>query len=111
MTAKKSEMLTIKLTKQEFSLITEWCMYHFWDKTNGFQDDINVDELMGWATSCLLMARLKTIADENNIFFGLEKDEIYKEDDTDRQKVNSVTQAFVDQYAENVEMIAKKRGA
>ena len=37
---KTNQMITLKLTKQEFGLLTDWSKRHFWDNTQSFQDDI-----------------------------------------------------------------------
>jgi len=67
-----NQMITLKLTKQEFCLLTQWSRHHFWDDTESFQDDIQVDELLEWSRSCLLMARLKTAADQHGMHFGFD---------------------------------------
>lgn len=93
-------MIKMEMTKDEFQILTEWSRSHFWDNTQSFEDDINVDDLMRWARSCLLMARLKSIADENNMYFGF--DDPYEEDDEDNLKVDMVTR-FVEQYSNQIE--------
>lgn len=82
-------MIKMELTKDEFELLTEWSKHHFWDNTEKFHDDINVDECLLWARSCLLMARLKDIADKNGIYFGFS--EPYSEDDDNSIKIDYVT--------------------
>ncbi len=93
-------MIKMEMTKDEFQILTEWSRSHFWDNTQSFEDNINVDDLMRWARSCLLMARLKSIADENNMYFGF--DDPYEEDDEDNLKVDMVTR-FVEQYSNQIE--------
>jgi len=92
-------MIKIEMTKDEFQMLTEWSRDHFWDNTESFTDDIDIDELLRWSRSCLLMARLKSIADENDIYFGL--DSQYCEDAEDSTKLKVVT-AFVEQYSNNI---------
>lgn len=103
-----NQMITLKLTKQEFGLLTQWSKYHFWDNTESFQDDIQVDELLEWSRSCLLMARLKTAADQHGIHFGF--DDFPKEDSAlPYIKTNRVTEMFIDQYTDNVANLAKQK--
>ena len=103
-----NQMITLKFTKQEFGLLTQWSKYHFWDNTESFQDDIQVDELLEWSRSCLLMARLKTAADQHGIHFGF--DDFPTEDSAPApHKIERVTQMFVDQYTANVAMLAKQK--
>lgn len=92
-------MIKMEMTRDEFQILTEWSRSHFWDNTQSFEDNINVDDLMRWARSCLLMARLKSIADENNMYFGF--DDPYEEDDEDNLKVDMVTR-FVEQYSSHI---------
>lgn len=103
-----NQMITLKLTKQEFCLLTQWSRHHFWDDTESFTDDINIDELLGWSRSCLLMARLKAVADDHGIHFGL--DDFPTEDSApDAHKTERVTQMFVDQYTANLAMMDKQK--
>ena len=105
-----NEMVTLNLTKQEFGLLTQWSRYHFWDNTESFQDDIQVDELLEWSRGCLLMARLKVAADQHGIRFGL--DDFPKEDSApDYIKTDRVTHVFIDQYTDNVKMLAAKKAS
>jgi hypothetical protein len=105
---KTNQMITLKLTKQEFGLLTEWSKRHFWDNTQSFEDDIDIDELLGWSRSCLLMARLKAIADDQGIHFGY--DDFPTEDMAPAAvKTDRVTQLFIDQYTDNVAMLAKQK--
>ena len=98
--SKTNQMITLKLTKQEFGLLTEWSKRHFWDNTQSFEDDIDIDELLGWSRSCLLMARLKAIADDHGIHFGY--DDFPKEDSAlTAIKTNRVTEMFIDQWETN----------
>ena len=92
-------MIKMEMTKDEFQMLTDWSRDHFWDNTESFTDDIDVDELLRWSRSCLLMARLKSIADENNIYFGF--DSQYCEDAEDSEKIKVVT-AFVEQYPNHI---------
>ena len=92
-------MIKMEMTKDEFQILTEWCRSHFWDNTQSFEDNINVDECLRWARSCLLMARMKSIADDNNMYFGF--DEPYEEDDEDSLKVDVVTK-FIEQYPSHI---------
>ena len=103
-----NQMITLKLTKQEFGLLTDWSKRHFWDNTQSFQDDIDIDELLGWSRSCLLMARLKTAADQHGIHFGY--DDFPTEDSAlPYIKTDRVTEMFIDQYTDNVANLAKQK--
>ena len=82
-------MVKIEMTKDEFEMLTEWAREHFWDNTQSFEGDVNVDECLLWARSCLLMARLKNIADKNGIYFGFNSP--YEEDDDNSVKIDYVT--------------------
>ena len=105
---KTNQMITLKLTKQEFGLLTEWSKYHFWNNTKSFQDDIDIDELLGWSRGCLLMARLKAIADDQGIHFGY--DDFPTEDMAPAAvKTDRVTQLFIDSYSANLANLAKQR--
>lgn len=103
-----NQMITLKLTKQEFGLLTEWSKRHFWENTQSFQDDIDIDELLGWSRTCLLMARLKAIADDHGIHFGY--DDFPTEDIVPAAvKTDRVTQLFIDSYSANVAHLAKQK--
>ena len=95
----RASMIKMEMTKDEFQMLMVWSKYHFWDSTESFTDDIDIDELLEWARSCLLMARLKSIADKNNIYFGL--DSQYCEDAEDSTKLKVVTQ-FVQHYSDQI---------
>lgn len=104
---KLKETIEIKLTKQEFALLTEWAKHHFWDVTGKFYDDIDADVCLDWARYCLLMARLKFIADEHGIEFGYDEPD-YELDAKPYTKTNHVTEAFLQQYAANVQVCSQQ---
>lgn len=107
---KTNQMITLKLTQQEFSLLTQWSKDHFWDNIEAISmvDDLDIDELLGWSRHSLLMARLKAVADEHGIYFGL--DNFPTEDSAPAaHKTERVTKMFVDQYTANVAMLAKQK--
>ena len=93
-------MIKLEMTEDEFQLITDWAMQHFWKDTQSFDDDINVDECLRWSKACLLMARLKTEADKHGIYFGFHSP--FDEDEPDEKKID-VTTTFMKQYCANVQ--------
>lgn len=93
-------MVTLEMTEDEFQLITDWAMKHFWDDTQSFDDDISVDECLKWSKACLLMARLKSEADKHGIYFGFHNP--FYEDEPNEKKLE-VTTAFMKQYCADVQ--------
>lgn len=93
-------MIKLEMTEDEFQLITDWAMQHFWKDTQSFDNDINVDECLRWSKACLLMARLKTEADKHGIHFGFHSP--FYEDEPDEKKID-VTTTFMKQYCANVQ--------
>ena len=85
-------MIKMEMTKDEFQMLTEWAREHFWDDTQSFDDDVNVEECLRWSRSCLLMARLKDIAEKNDIYFGFNLP--YEEEDDNSVKIDYVTKAM-----------------
>lgn len=93
-------MIKLEMTEDEFQLITDWAMQHFWDDTQSFDDDISVDECLKWSKACLLMARLKSEADKHGIYFGFHSP--FHEDEPNEKKID-VTTTFMKQYCANVQ--------
>ena len=84
-------MIKLEMTKDEFELLSTWARHGFWDAMDSEFVNMDADEILKISLACQVMARIKLAAGG---------------------KRNKVTEAFVKQYAANVQMIYEqmKRG-
>jgi len=77
-------MIKLEMTKDEFELLSTWARHGFWDAMDAEFVNMDADEILKISLACQVMARIKLAAGG---------------------KRNKVTEAFVKQYAANVQMI------
>lgn len=77
-------MIKLEMTKEEFELLSTWARHGFWDEMDAEYVDMDADEILKISLACQVMARIKLAAGG---------------------KRNKVTEAFVEQYAANLQMI------
>ena len=80
-------MIKLEMTKDEFELLSSWARHGFWDVLDADYVTMDVDDILRMSLACQVMARIKLAAGS---------------------KRNKVTEAFVQQYAANVQMIYKQ---
>ena len=95
-------MIKLEMTKDEFEILLEWSRNHFWDETESFDNNYDIDQILRFSKNCLLFARLKAEAINHDINFGYH--EIYEEDDPPTKKCE-ITSAFLDNYQTSLQRL------